>query len=225
MFQDNRSFESHNELRNEGTHIIQAMPSSFKSLEEPYPYPQLMLRRFEHFMFVFEEIIGLASFKPGCFGPEADGSGQEYDSCTLKDLLHQSALHRAEFDQWNASFQSFLQNCDPYGKIRSSAFARTLILHFKTTYLAVCTMCAPSGAVFDSFTDEFCEIVDLAEELLQHLAQKSTTGFILDNGVILPLYIAGYHCRVPAVRRQPSIYCSLIRGEKGFMIVCCWEEW
>jgi hypothetical protein len=197
VFRDNRSFETHDELRKEGTHILQAMPQKFASLEEAQVYLHLVMRRFEHFLAVSQTVTQMQSF------PESQNSGVENAKYSQSNLFLDYATHQTEFDLWNTSFQLFVEHHDENDELRKSPFARTLYLHFKISHLAaICTIATPNETVFDVFTTEFWDIVVLSEELYETLASKSKMNFTFDSGVIVPLYIVGMKCRVPAIRRR-----------------------
>lgn len=112
----------------------------------------------------------------------------------------------APIRQWKLAFASFLSNEEARLSAKEIRAAAILELHQVAGSVAASAGPYTHEIVFDSFEDEFRQILALASRVLHDTdepaehAQPLCPSF--DMGVIPPLYYAASRCRHPDIRRQ-----------------------
>jgi len=79
-----------------------------------------------------------------------------------------------------------------------------LRMHVATLGLALVGVCMEDEENFDTYNDVYADIINMAEYSLQALNSNmsSRLKFQFDSHVVIPLYMTGYKCREPKIRRR-----------------------
>ncbi|KAE8448798.1 hypothetical protein EG329_008800 [Mollisiaceae sp. DMI_Dod_QoI] len=236
----------HQRATEEGLHIIRNMPKRFQSTDESRLYLELLVRRSKHWLFS----LG-SCFKPlGVVGDEALDStplasfasddqatffndADIYPSTIyhLSDLGDNSrssmvktrqALFLEDFDRWKASFDALIGK--PSATKASSRWKEQL-LAFKSCVLLLKTIITGDEMIYDDYTEDMIEILDLAEAVLKdYQKRRNGSTFTIFQRSAGPAHFVGLHCRVDTVRRRaldlleslpktPALSDTLLMGE------------
>ncbi|KAH7370357.1 hypothetical protein BKA65DRAFT_15536 [Rhexocercosporidium sp. MPI-PUGE-AT-0058] len=122
----------------------------------------------------------------------------------VRDLIAESGeaaesreTHMAELLQWHYSFENTMSRHN----MAETVGSMMLRMHFKICYVCIKTY-LDDVMLPDLYTAELKEIVALSTKLLAAFRHGESTNFTLDFGLNIPLYIAGFKCRVTSVRTE-----------------------
>ncbi|KAH9218116.1 hypothetical protein DL95DRAFT_385887 [Leptodontidium sp. 2 PMI_412] len=113
------------------------------------------------------------------------------------DVSESIDTHLAELLQWHHSFENTMNQPN----MTESVGSMMLRMHFKICYVCMKTY-LDDVMLPDRYTAELLEVVALSKKLLEAFRHGESTNFTLDFGMNIPLYIAGFKCRIGSVRRE-----------------------
>lgn len=115
------------------------------------------------------------------------------------------------YNRW-LSFRELLAEGEEMSK-KERIIHNTLMIQYWNSYIWIHTPFSRSQMVFDDYLEQFTNIVDLGEEILQLYPEKSAV-FSSEMEIIQPLFYVVQKCRDPILRRR-AIGLLLISGREG----------
>lgn len=213
----------------EGFDIVQNMPILFQSAEASRLYLELIIRRSKHWMFSLGSL-----FRPMILvndeveSPGRRDSTASYDSDasslysvddTVQSPGNETANSRqtfylGELDRWRASWDSFVASAPA---IAGSLHLKEQLLAYKYVVMVLKTIVPGDEMVFDEYTDDMAELLDITEEvIISFRERRDATTFIIFQRCTIPLHFIGIHCRAPDVRRRAV---QLLRSMEGTQVL------
>jgi hypothetical protein len=125
--------------------------------------------------------------------------GETSSSCiALQQRMIAYATH------WKKAFDQIWERYVKENDAGTFVHASMLRMHVETMCLALVGVCMEDEENFDAYNDVFADIVNIAECSLQALNsnKSSRRKFQFDSHVVIPLYMTGYKCRDPKMRRR-----------------------
>ena len=123
----------------------------------------------------------------------------------MKKLKAQQAVGIRRLRRWHSDFHGLLKEIGSSLHGTERYAASVLLMYFHTTEIWNLTCLDPSPMVYDEHRHRFELVLRHAEEAL-HAGQLSHTSkpppFSFEMGVIPPLYLTGWRCHHPLLRRQ-----------------------
>lgn len=126
-----------------------------------------------------------------------------------------------DLDRWSAAFKSFLATTTRSLTKEQTRAAQQLQIQHLAGYIHLSVAASDEATSYDKFLPGFLRIVSLCSALLtpsdtptnsKHPRPKK---FLYEHGVIPSLYLVGYKCREPIVRRQAHSLLACIRRKEG----------
>ena len=112
------------------------------------------------------------------------------------------------WDQWDAAFKAFAENISPDAELEQ---LQTLLLgvHYRTHRITtICQSMPETEIVWDNYIEVFRESIGICANLIQQdevydvNANKFSTSFCRDPGILPPCWQTAVNCRDPLIRRQ-----------------------
>ncbi|KUJ13523.1 uncharacterized protein LY89DRAFT_159282 [Mollisia scopiformis] len=223
-FNSNATQAEHEAGKEDGFNVIQNMPARFESVDEARLYLELLTRRSKHWLFslgwFFRPLIPVEGVAPvDTTLPPSARQPRQFLNLT-PSMMHPASVHRREtipdsskdlvkkhhdqylrdFFRWKASFDALLQT--PSSKSISPRWKENLLI-YKGCVLILKTVITGDEMVFDDYTEEMVEILDLAEDVYESdKDHRNDTTFTIFQRCTGPPHFVGLHCRVGAVRRR-----------------------
>ncbi|CZR52561.1 uncharacterized protein PAC_02438 [Phialocephala subalpina] len=214
-FDAKASQKQHAKGMDEGFHVVRNMPTVFQSVEESRLYLELITRRMKHWLYYLGSFFRpLISVDDEVGSPGRRDSTASYDSdassiYSVDDNVKypgnepveiRQALYLGELDQWKASWQSFVATSSAMG---NSFRLKEQLLAYKSVALVLKTIVVGDEMVFDEYTDEMVDVLDITEEVIAGLMERrDPTTFIIFHRSTNPAHYMALHCRVPDIRRR-----------------------
>jgi hypothetical protein len=106
--------------------------------------------------------------------------------------------------QWKKAFDPIRERYQIEHDPGAIVHASMLRMHVETVCLALVGVCMGDEENFDTYNDVYADIVNMAEFSMQALNsnKSSRLKFQFDSHVVIPLYMTGYKCREPKIRRR-----------------------
>ncbi|KAF8848830.1 hypothetical protein BDZ45DRAFT_255625 [Acephala macrosclerotiorum] len=208
----------------EGFDIVRNMPMLFQSAEESRLYLELIIRRSKHWIFSLGSL-----FRPMILvndeveSPGRRDSTASYDSDassiysvddTVQSPGHETVNNRQSFylgelDQWKASWDHFVATTPT---IAEPVHLKEQLLAYKYVAMVLRTIILGDEMVFDEYTDDMAEILDITQEVITSFREsRDATTFVIFQRCTIPLHFIGIHCRVSSVRRRAVQLLRLIQ--------------
>ncbi|KAI9734036.1 MAG: hypothetical protein M1818_006974 [Claussenomyces sp. TS43310] len=126
-------------------------------------------------------------------------------------VLHEEHAQRlAGLNAWSSKSETFFAQTLSNPTLKEYSGAVILRLHSLVIEILLPTSLDPSEVVYDSFWEQFREIVALTRSLLESRKMPRSTFFMFDMGLVVPLYLTALKCRDRVIRREAI---SLLRSE------------
>lgn len=137
---------------------------------------------------------------------------------TTADLqLEESASYLSLLERWDAAFSKFLLHRTNLSS-RDRDAVKLLMIHHAASYIIL--FCAPifSQCMNDQYLPQFERIVSLAKSLLEPAdgtlpGECGLQSVWVEMGIIIPLFLTGWKCRNPLLRREATKLLSAPRQE------------
>ena len=144
----------------------------------------------------------------------------------LKDRCRPSTMEDTAVEQqheiqsrlasWSMAFNRFRTNLRQSLVQKEMRTIMLLRIHYIALSILLSACLSTRETVYDEFTTEFEKMVSLVKRYLEDktksvsVLSSSRPTFILEMGIIPPLYLAAIKCRQPAIRRQAVslLFCS-----------------
>lgn len=205
-YAEKRSSACHEFLDSADQDDLEKMPAVFYSMSEASRYHKTMRRRVV--CFLSAEWTDMK--KPGRAFPVNLSAmmRDKHGYLFLSDHEKMMEIMRRWSEAFEPLWRQIKTKTVEIGELERQAAAVVLRLHIKGYFMALMSMIATDEMMYDTYHDDFAEMVHMAETLLQItsvlLKSRSvrTSNFWVDIGVILPLYFVGHKCREPIIRRR-----------------------
>jgi len=102
-----------------------------------------------------------------------------------------------ELKFWQRSFEETMRRPD----MKETTGSMMLQMHLQNSFLCAKTY-LDDVMLPDQYTYEFIQVVAICKQLLAAFRNGESTNFTLDFGLICPLYICGFKCRVRYIRQE-----------------------
>lgn len=199
----------------EGLQIVRDMPIPFQSTEQSRLYLELIARRCKNWVLSLGSLLtprllvndeveshnrcdattSYDSDASSLYNSESNVQSPEQE--TVNSRL---SFHLGELDRWKASWDAFVATTPAMTDL---VRLREQLLTYKCAFMAFKAIVAGDEMVFDDYTDDMIEILDIAEEVITGFReQRGVTKFIIFQRCTIPLHFVGIRCRVPVVRRR-----------------------
>jgi hypothetical protein len=137
-------------------------------------------------------------------GFDIDSSHPEAMSTAARDAVAQDYLFR--LSMWFIAFEELLSQLkrDKKSDKKQDIMAAVLRLHYLAVSVSLKTLPSDNEMLFDFYTPDFSQIVDLATMLVDELNKEKGHFPMLsmDMGIIGPLFVVAWKCRDAGVRRR-----------------------
>ncbi|KAF2707311.1 hypothetical protein K504DRAFT_535825 [Pleomassaria siparia CBS 279.74] len=212
---DSRTFEEHERSMEEDLPIVMSMPTYFDGLETAKMYCTIIMRRSNHFMgttwtrtrpdlltraFKTQEGSTLVSL----------GDQIHTTAFTVDDTVREEQKpFFAEVVRWLEAFEPVFSRIRQAGHVSPRKYVIATILQIQ----ALCLKITLAGVLFtqeilyDEYLPEFKEIVRLSADVAKICHSNSSAdfwagSFLLDLGLVMPLFSLILRCRAPVLRRH-----------------------
>lgn len=176
--------------------FLKQMPSNFTTLEEAEKYQRVMLRLTVNFI-----STGIPRRKTPNTFPVNGWKGE-----TDPEVVASCQRQMTDMEHWFSSFQPLYNHVCANGDRQSKLFAKTMVLHLRTSFLSLFTICSQNETDFDQHLPYFDEMVEISGFLMEDFYPASENApepkFSFDSCAVLPLYITGHKCRNHATRQK-----------------------
>ncbi|OCL12578.1 hypothetical protein AOQ84DRAFT_269445, partial [Glonium stellatum] len=150
-----------------------------------------------------------------------EGSQYGKDVLERKDTSAEREQLLADLAQWSAAFEPFLNDMISTSAGEQTQAMQLLQIQQLAGHIHLSVTVWDEQMSYDKFLPLFQKIVSLAEVLLSPSDVSSKPDkrkikkFLYEHGVIPSLYLAGYKCRDPVVRRKAQRLLASARRKEG----------
>lgn len=215
MCVDLRPLKFHVASKDQGTDAIACMPSQFSDLSQARAFWELVMRRTCHFAstaFVATDSKSLSVPFDGTAPGERDvttGDNIHSTSAFVSDAnLDERARYAADIRRWSASFDP-LFHCLRQDSSCTERYMAACLLRIQAMAITISLagLSFLNQMSYDDYLSEFAEIMDLIVLYAKVYNEASTDGsspcsFLLEQGLLFPLFLTVTRCRDRRVRRQ-----------------------
>ncbi|KAF2182876.1 hypothetical protein K469DRAFT_222196 [Zopfia rhizophila CBS 207.26] len=228
---DGRTLETHRRLMEEDSHLVEWMPERFEHLNQARSYWNLVMRRTCHFIATTWSQTECASLARE-FETKIPGSV----IVTMGDTIHTTSWKvedslRTEQKRFSTEISLWLKAFDPLflstrrtgtASLRACVIATMLRIQALAAQITISGVLFTQEVLYDTFHPEFQEIVHLAGEIATARQRNSNFdfwggSFLLDLGLVVPLFLVLLRCRDSLLRRQS------IKILKSWQVECWWD--
>lgn len=214
---DGRPLLIHRTILEEALEAIQQMPSSFNNLIEARKYLTLMMKRSYHFLatiWVATDAAGLS--RDFSMTPPGDifvSTGFNIFSTTHilpVTLATEQKVYADEHSRWSQAFMPLFQStrCPPSRGSRKFLAATLMKIHAIATGILLAGVLFVEECAYDAFLPQFREMLTLIHIIVDAYQKRGDstgpgdTAFLLDLGIISPLFLLLIRCRDRQIRRH-----------------------
>jgi len=141
----------------------------------------------------------------------------------IEDLLPKRRSILEGLDQWWTTFETLLDVRRRQQRLTEEDIRAAQLLQVQqlSAYIHLSVTALDEETKYDTYLPEFQRIVSLCRALLARLdgslsdEPPRTKKFVYEHGVIPSLYLTGYKCRDPVVRREAHRQLASIRRKEG----------
>ncbi|RDW92217.1 hypothetical protein BP5796_01611 [Coleophoma crateriformis] len=213
---DVRPVEVHQRIIHEARNVVQLMPSIFDDMNQARRYLNAVMRRCHHFLATSwsKSNAGALYRKLGALPAEevvTTGNNIFSTPLTVDDSVREQAPgFMREIASWSRSFEPLFQESRSREKVGTQNYivGTLLRLHAIATKIVVAGASFTYETSYDVFLPEFREMIALAniivdsEGLESRKQNPGLCGFMLDLGILAPLFLLCLRCRDGVVRRR-----------------------
>ncbi|RDW79821.1 hypothetical protein BP6252_04459 [Coleophoma cylindrospora] len=213
---DARPVEVHQRIINEARNVVKLMPSTFDDMNQAKRYLNAVMRRCHHFLATSwpKSNAGALYRKLGALPAEivvTTGNNIYSTSLTVDDSIREQAPgFMREIESWSRSFEPLFQESRSREKVgmQNHIVGTLLRLHAIATKIVVAGVLFTKETSYDVFLPEFKEMITLTNiivesESLEAREQNSgLRGFMIDLGILAPIFLLCLRCRDGVLRRR-----------------------
>ncbi|APA14016.1 hypothetical protein sscle_12g087860 [Sclerotinia sclerotiorum 1980 UF-70] len=207
--------EEHREIIHESIETVQNMPGIFSDMHEARLYLELIERRSTHFAYLAAahyaskntnsstSVVTKRSLKQGYSAPE------NLDMEALKYEMSQSLI------RWKSAFDLFCSNIPPS---ETDRITEANLLMAQSAAMEVIMTIAPGNTKenHERALPGYRTILAITEKILEGTKDQRQVGnFKFEQGVIMPLHIAGKWCHDRTIRRRAIDLLRLYKSSDG----------
>jgi hypothetical protein len=228
---DDRKAEEHKQSMDQDLSIVKQMPNCFESLDLARKYWTIVMRRSCHFLATtwsqtrpelltreFETKI------PGSVLVQV-GYNIHTTSFEVNDVVKtEQTRYAVEVSQWLQTFEpifSQIRRTSNKGS-REIVIASILQIHALAQKIVLAGVVFTQEILYDKYIPEFREIIRLSTDVAAACHSNKDTdfwagSFLLDLGLVVPLFMLLLRCRDPGLRRQA------IEILENWHLECWWD--
>jgi hypothetical protein len=228
---DVRPVSLHRSVLEEGREAIQNMSPCFNNIKEARRYLNLVMRRAHHFLAVTwsasEASLLSREFKMKPPGDITVTTGVNIYSTSYKvdeNIRAEQKIYAEEISRWKTSFQALYQTIQlsEASGSRNHTVATMLQIHLIATQIVISGVLFTTELEYDGFLPQFRELFELITLIVSahHLRSKhvhAEGGFLLDMGILTPLFLLVARCRDRVLRRKA------IAISREWHMEACWN--
>lgn len=134
-----------------------------------------------------------------------------------QDTVTQVAQLKDSIGLWNERFEKYINRSTSKFSRHEQFVIDILLINHRVISIEAATCTHQETLIFDQHDSEFDEIVTLAAGVTQYLDSRTShfPRFLLDIGVIHPLYFTATKCREPWIRQRAMSLLRSIKFQEG----------